>query len=360
MFMCFVNWSSVLNLDLFWKQVFSYFCLSFYLSNNPFNHQSVLCQSFHLLIHLRFSATTCNKLCSSFCLTPCLSVHWHACLSVCLSTYFTPCLSVHLPVCPFVYLPTCLSVLRHVCPPVCFTTFLTPPPPFAVSLLSICGSRHTFLYVYLSVCPSVNFSVCLSISLSICTSVCLFCFFACYSICLSFSISVFQSVCLAFCLSVCLSFFPSFLSVFQSVCLAFFLSSFLSFFLSVCLSVSLSVQNNGLKINLFLFPFQFFTLGDKPSGQPRRIEVVSPSSDSLVAHWEDPAKDHWNGDIVGYVAGWRMVEWVWKCSFRPFLSIMLRLTKAMSHRQNSSNHMRVSWLNEHRYLTNWVSLKMQF
>ena len=54
--------------------------------------------------------------------------------------------------------------------------------------------------------------------------------------------------------------------------------------------------------------FQFITLGDKPSGQPRRIEVASPSSDSLVAHWEDPLKDHWNGDIVGYVAGWRLVE----------------------------------------------------
>jgi hypothetical protein len=24
MYMCFVNWSAVLNLDLFWKQVFSY------------------------------------------------------------------------------------------------------------------------------------------------------------------------------------------------------------------------------------------------------------------------------------------------------------------------------------------------
>ena len=55
---------------------------------------------------------------------------------------------------------------------------------------------------------------------------------------------------------------------------------------------------------------QFWTLGDKPSGQPLDLKVQAPSSTSLLLHWSDPQRSQWNGAILGYRAGWRRMRYV--------------------------------------------------
>ncbi len=83
----------------------------------------------------------------------------------------------------------------------------------------------SWLFILLSVSPSVCQSICLSVHLSVSPSVC-------QSFCLSVLLSVSHSVCQSFCLSVILSFSPS---VCQSFCLSFLLSVYSSIYLSAYL-----------------------------------------------------------------------------------------------------------------------------
>ena len=66
-------------------------------------------------------------------------------------------------------------------------------------------------------------------------------------------------------------------------------------------------HSNSMIILTFL---QFWTLGDKPSGQPLDLKASAPSPTSLLLHWSDPLRSHWNGAILGYRAGWRRMRYV--------------------------------------------------
>ena len=60
------------------------------------------------------------------------------------------------------------------------------------------------------------------------------------------------------------------------------------------------------------FYVQFWTLGDKPSGQPSDIKASSSSvgsGGSLLLQWSDPDRSQWNGAIQGYRAGWRRMRY---------------------------------------------------
>ena len=61
------------------------------------------------------------------------------------------------------------------------------------------------------------------------------------------------------------------------------------------------------------FYIQFWTLGDKPSGQPLDIKASSSSGGSgggsLLLQWSDPDRSQWNGAIQGYRAGWRRMRY---------------------------------------------------
>lgn len=43
----------------------------------------------------------------------------------------------------------------------------------------------------------------------------------------------------------------------------------------------------------------------EPSGPPRDVRVTPESSTSLRVTWEPPARDLWNGNILGYYVGYR-------------------------------------------------------
>ena len=77
-------------------------------------------------------------------------------------------------------------------------------------------------------------------------------------------------------------------------------------------------------INHTFYPpscIQFWTLGDKPSGQPLDIKASSASGGSgsgggsgisggsLLLQWSDPDRSQWNGAIQGYRAGWRRMRY---------------------------------------------------
>ena len=63
-------------------------------------------------------------------------------------------------------------------------------------------------------------------------------------------------------------------------------------------------------LNDYIDLLQFWTLGDKPSGQPLDLKANAPSPTSLLLHWSDPQRSQWNGAILGYRAGWRRMRYV--------------------------------------------------
>ena len=60
---------------------------------------------------------------------------------------------------------------------------------------------------------------------------------------------------------------------------------------------------------LSIIVLQFWTLGDKPSGQPLNIKASVQQGQSLLLQWSDPDRSQWNGAIQGYRAGWRRMRY---------------------------------------------------
>ena len=85
------------------------------------------------------------------------------------------------------------------------------------------------------------------------------------------------------------------------------------------------------------FILQFWTLGDKPSGQPLEMKASSATGDggngggSLLLQWSDPDRSQWNGAIQGYRAGWRRMRY-----FLPTLSLPILYSSVMTVVENHS------------------------
>ena len=226
-------------------------CLSVCLSVPP-----CLCLSVSVSVSLSLSLCFCFSLCLSVSLSLTLSISLCLSLSISLCLSFSVCLRLSVspsplaqqsPVC--IYLPVALSIT--VFSSSLFVPFTPPPPPPRLSsFLSLCPS--SFLWVYVP----VFLLLCLSAP-SLCFSVCLRSVFVCHclQVFLYVSLSVFPSLCLSVSviLSFCLSLFvfPFFLcvcvhapppppSVFIYLCPPVFLSLCL-FFLSISVSLSASL-----------------------------------------------------------------------------------------------------------------------
>ncbi|CAL4068056.1 unnamed protein product [Meganyctiphanes norvegica] len=66
------------------------------------------------------------------------------------------------------------------------------------------------------------------------------------------------------------------------------------------------VAQNSLGLGTPSEVIQAATEEEEPSGPPLDIRVTAESSTSLRVTWEPPARDLWNGNILGYYVGYRM------------------------------------------------------
>ncbi|KAI5631682.1 immunoglobulin domain-containing protein [Phthorimaea operculella] len=55
-------------------------------------------------------------------------------------------------------------------------------------------------------------------------------------------------------------------------------------------------------------PLLFTTLEDAPSGAPQDLRVKSSDQAELHVSWSPPPRATWNGELLGYVVSWRVVE----------------------------------------------------
>jgi hypothetical protein len=44
-----------------------------------------------------------------------------------------------------------------------------------------------------------------------------------------------------------------------------------------------------------------------PSGEPSKIKIVASSSTELEVSWEAPPREEWNGNILGYYVGLKLL-----------------------------------------------------